>query len=95
MKVTGTESTTEGQSLQKIQTQIEVAAKAVNFSRNAMRQNAEKTIPDEVTNREKAAAKSERRIERTVLRRQARQARATDTVKCNLMPSKEYRKERP
>ena len=56
MKVTGTDGTEEGQGLDEVQTQIEWAAKAVNFSTKATRQNAEKKIPEEVTLRERAAA---------------------------------------
>ena len=41
MKVTGTEGTEEGKGFEEIQKQIEVAAKAINFSTRAMRQNAE------------------------------------------------------
>ena len=60
MKVTGTVGTEKGNNLEEIQKQIEVAAKAVDFSTRAMGHNAENQILDEVTNRENAAARSER-----------------------------------
>ena len=58
-----------------------------------MRQNAEKKNLDEVANREKVAARSERPFERKVCKRQTTQARATRAVKCSLMPGKKSQKE--
>ena len=65
MKVTGADGAEEGKGLDEIQEQIGVAAKAINFSTRAMRQNAENKIPYGVTTREKAAARSDRSIEKT------------------------------
>ena len=54
MKVTGADRAEEGKSFEEIQKQIQMAAKAINFSTRAVRQNAENKIPDDVTKREGA-----------------------------------------
>ena len=59
-KVKGADGTEGGKSLVEIQKQIEEAAKTINYSTKVMRHNAEKETPDKVTDREKAAARSER-----------------------------------
>ena len=79
-----------GKSPVEIQEQIEMDT--VNHSTKAMRHNAEKKTLEEVTNREKAAARSERLIGRKVLCKQERQAQARHTVKCNLMQGKRISK---
>ena len=94
MKFTRTEGTEEGKHEEEFQKQIEVATTAINSTTGSRRQNAEKKIPDVVTDRTKVAARSERPIGRMVLRKkQARQARARHGVKCSLMQGKINAKE--
>ena len=84
-----------GQSLVDFQKRIEGAANSFNHSATAMRRNAEKKIPDEVTNGEKAAERSETPIERKVLSKRARRARARHAVQCSQIRGKRISKGRP
>ena len=64
-------------------------------STKSERQKDVRETPDEVTVKEGAPARSARPIERKVLRKQARKARADHAVKCSLLPRGKYRKENP
>ena len=86
MKLTGKERAEEVNVLEEIQRQTELSADSINFFPRATRHNAEQIVLEDVKKQPRGAAMSERPVERKVLRRQARQARARRAVKCNLMP---------
>ena len=53
------------------------------------------STPENVRLREEAAARCTTKIQRRVLRRQARKARAEHLVKCSLQPGKKKAKRKP
>ena len=75
--------------LETVQRNIEDAAIATKLERD----KDARRVPSKFVAEEGAAAKSSRAVERRVLRRQARQARAEHLAKCSLAPGKRKVKE--
>ena len=71
---------------------IEEAAGRVVHTTKSDRQKDVRETPEEVTVKECAPARSARPIERKVLRKQARKARADHALKCSLSAGKNTEK---
>ena len=72
--------------LETIQKNIEDGAKEIAHNTKLERDRDARRVPTKIVAQEKAATRSLRPVERRVLRRQARKARAANLVKCSLAP---------
>ena len=81
--------------LSTAQKNIETAAKKIQHRTNAQKEKEMMKTPENVRLREGAVARCTAEIKRSVLRRQARKARAEHLVKCSLVPGKKKAKRRP
>ena len=81
------------ESLAMIHENTEKAAKSVSHTTKSVRQGEAKTTPEDVTMRDRAAARCTRL--RARCSRQARKVRAEHDVKCSLMPGKRIPKRKP
>ena len=80
--------------LSGIQDQIEKAAKKIAHLTKGERKKIIRQTPEHVKNREVAAARCKRVMERRVLSKQARRARADHLVKCSMEPGRKKKKKR-
>ena len=81
--------------LSTAQEKIENAAKKIQHRTNAQKEEVMMRTQENVRLREEAAARCTAKIKRSVLRRQARKARAEHLERCSLEPGKKMAKNKP
>ena len=72
----------------------EEAAKSISHTTKSTRQKEAKQAPEEVTVRDKAAARCSRPIERIIISKHAKQTRAKHAVRRTLVPGKRISKKK-
>ena len=76
------------ENLETIHKSIEDAPKEIVHTTKLKRDTDAKRMPSQVVDREEAAARSSRPVDRQVLRKQAPKSRAEHLVKCSLVHGK-------
>ena len=84
-----------GSGLATVQKNIENAAKKAVHRTKAQREKEIMGTPENVRLRENAAATCTAKIQRRIVRKQARKAKAEHLVQCNLEPTKKKCKSQP